>query len=85
MGNVRSNLSQLQLKCQYIIRTHGHTRNDCPCDFRKPQLGALRRLLESFWPDWNSICDSCQKKLLFMQLEDTLAIDVIILIAKQHD
>ena len=42
-----------------------------------------RRLKESFQADLNSIIsDSCQKKSLFEQLEDTLAIDEIILIAK---
>ena len=50
--------------CQHMRRTHEHTRNYCPCDFMKLQLGALRRLVESFWPDWNSICDSCQKKMI---------------------
>ena len=65
MGNVSSNLAQLQL----IVNTlDEHTR----------------RLKESFQADFNSIIsDSCQIKSLFVQLKDTLAIDEIILIAKQ--
>ena len=65
MGNVSSNLTQLQL----IVNTlDEHTR----------------RLKESFQADLNSIIsDSCQIKSLFVQLKDTLAIDEIILIAKQ--
>ena len=44
----------------------------------------IRRLNESFQADLNSITsDSCQIKSLFVQLKDTLAIDEIILIAKQ--
>ena len=43
-----------------------------------------RRLKESFQADLNSIIsDICQIKSLFVQLKDTLAIDEIILIAKQ--
>ena len=65
MGNVSSNLAQLQL----IVNTlDEHTR----------------RLKESFQAHLNSIIgDSCQIKSLFVQLKDTLAIDEIILIAKQ--
>ena len=65
VGNVSSNLAQLQL----IVNTlDEHTR----------------RLKESFQADLNSIIsDSCQIKSLFVQLKDTLAIDEIILIAKQ--
>ena len=36
VGNVISNLPQLQLMRKHIKRTLGHTRNYCPCDFRKP-------------------------------------------------
>ena len=44
----------------------------------------IMRLKESFQADLNYIIsDSCQIKSLFVQLKDTLAIDEIILIAKQ--
>ena len=68
---MRLNLTQLQLMCQHIRRTHEHTSNVCRCDFREPQL-------ESFWPDLNSICDGCQKNDYSCNWKiDILKIDVI--------
>ena len=79
VGNVRSNLTQFM--CQIKRSTHEDSRNCCCCDFRETPIGGLWSLLESFQTDLNYICKYKEVetwKIWFMQVEDILAIYVII-------